>query len=205
MDISRFYDAAKAAADEAVAADKAGKKDEAYNAYCTAVDSIIAGVRFDKYPARKSMYEERAAKYLERIEQLKKEMEGGPKVSGAGGGAATAAKGSGADTGSDDAEAAKMRASLGNAIVAEKPNVKWDDVAGLEGAKESLKEAVILPAKFPQLFTGKRKPWRGILLYGPPGTGKSFLAQAVATEADSCFLSVSPADLVSKWQGDSEK
>ncbi len=50
-----------------------------------------------------------------------------------------------------------------SAIVKEKPNVKWSDVAGLEAAKEALKEAVILPLKFPQLFTGKRTPWRGFV------------------------------------------
>ncbi len=55
--------------------------------------------------------------------------------------------------------------------------LQWDDVAGLEGAKDALKEAVILPVKLPQFFTGKRKPWSGILLYGPPGTGKSYLAK----------------------------
>ncbi len=55
--------------------------------------------------------------------------------------------------------------------------MQWDDVAGLEGAKDALKEAVILPVKFPQFFTGKRKPWSGLLLFGPPGTGKSYLAK----------------------------
>ena len=104
-----------------------------------------------------------------------------------------------------DPEVKKLRAGLAGAIITEKPNVKWDDVAGLEVAKESLKEAVILPIKFPHLFTGKRTPWRGILLYGPPGTGKSYLAKAVATEAKSTFFSVSSSDLVSKWQGDSER
>ncbi|KAL9692099.1 hypothetical protein quinque_015961, partial [Culex quinquefasciatus] len=60
----------------------------------------------------------------------------------------------------------KLQSKLEGAIVVEKPHVKWSDVAGLEGAKEALKEAVILPIKFPHLFTGKRIPWKGILLFG---------------------------------------
>lgn len=103
-------------------------------------------------------------------------------------------------------EKKKLMSQLEGAIVMEKPNIKWSDVAGLEGAKEALKEAVILPIRFPQLFTGNRKPWKGILLFGPPGTGKSYLAKAVATEAgNSTFLSVSSSSLVSKWLGESEK
>lgn len=53
-----------------------------------------------------------------------------------------------------------------SAIVTEKPNVKWEDIAGLENAKKSLQEAVILPIKYPQFFDNLRTPWKGILLYG---------------------------------------
>lgn len=104
-----------------------------------------------------------------------------------------------------DAETKKLMESLSGTIVTEKPNVKWTDIAGLTKAKEALQEAVILPLKFPQLFTGKRKPWKGILLYGPPGTGKSFLAKACATEAKGTFYSVSASNIVSKWMGESER
>ncbi len=113
-------------------------------------------------------------------------------------------KGAGDDN-DEDGETKKLRGALAGAILSEKPNVKWEDIAGLEGAKDALKEAVILPVKFPHLFQGKRKPTSGILLYGPPGTGKSYLAKAVATEANSTFFSVSSSDLVSKWMGESER
>lgn len=70
------------------------------------------------------------------------------------------------DKGGDDSEDKALKEAISSAIISEKPNVRWSDVAGLEGAKQSLKEAVELPLKFPQLFVGARKPWKGILLYG---------------------------------------
>lgn len=94
---------------------------------------------------------------------------------------------------------------MAGCVVTEKPCIKWSDVAGLEKAKEALQEAVVLPTRFPQLFTGKRKPWKGILLYGPPGTGKSYLAKACATEAKGTFFSVSASSIMSKWMGESER
>lgn len=75
-------------------------------------------------------------------------------------------KKSDSDSDGDDPEKKKLQEKLQGAIVVEKPKVKWSDVAGLEGAKEALKEAVILPIKFPHLFTGKRVAWKGILLFG---------------------------------------
>ena len=90
-------------------------------------------------------------------------------------------------------------------IVDEKPNVKWEDVAGLAAAKEELRSAAILPVVHPEIFVGKRQPWSGILLFGPPGTGKSYLAKAVASQCSGTFLSVSSSDLVSKWQGESAR
>ncbi|XP_068200911.1 katanin p60 ATPase-containing subunit A-like 2 isoform X1 [Palaemon carinicauda] len=90
-------------------------------------------------------------------------------------------------------------------ILVENPEVKWGDIIGVEDAKRLVKEAVVYPLKYPQLFVGRFKPWRGILLYGPPGTGKTLLAKAVATECRTTFFNISATTLVSKWRGDSEK
>jgi vacuolar protein-sorting-associated protein 4 len=95
--------------------------------------------------------------------------------------------------------------ALDSAIVTESPNVHWDDIAGLDQAKDELQETLILPIKLPHLFTGKRKARRGILLYGPPGTGKSYLAKACATEIKCTFFSISCSDIKSKWIGESER
>eukprot|EP00048_Salpingoeca_helianthica_P001129 m.46894 g.46894 ORF g.46894 m.46894 type:complete len:516 (-) comp11197_c1_seq1:65-1612(-) len=83
--------------------------------------------------------------------------------------------------------------------------VTFDDIAGHATAKSLLKEAVVLPFVYPHLFTNGRQPWRCILLHGPPGTGKTRLAQAVAHEVHGTFYSVSSANLVSSWVGESEK
>ncbi|MEM4642236.1 MAG: CDC48 family AAA ATPase [Candidatus Caldarchaeum sp.] len=91
-------------------------------------------------------------------------------------------------------------------VVLEIPNVKWDDIGGLENLKQELREAVEWPLKYPDVFKrlGIRPP-RGILLYGPPGTGKTLLAKAVATESQANFISVKGPEVLSKWVGESEK
>ena len=169
----------------------------------------MLALKWEKNAKSKEMIRAKAGEYMERAEKLKTHLADDskrkkPSMMGANG-SSTGGGGKGKEDEDGDPESKKLRNALAGAILQDKPNVRWEDVAGLEGAKEALKEAVILPIKFPHLFTGKRQPWKGILLYGPPGTGKSYLAKAVATEANSTFFSVSSSDLVSKWMGESER
>lgn len=91
-------------------------------------------------------------------------------------------------------------------VYIEKPEIRWDEVGGLESVKRELQEAVEWPMKYPTLYSklGYRMP-RGILLHGPSGTGKTLLAKAVATESEANFISIKGPELLSKWVGESER
>lgn len=210
-------------AEEAVTLDEKGQKQQALTAYTEAVQMLQHSAKYEyaSIPRVQQHLKDKVHNYITRAEELDAELRGEspPGLDGsadgttAGGQAApsnadnasNAYKPKGSRSESDSDEKSKLRDGLSSVILTEKPEVSWDDVAGLESAKDALKEAVILPVKFPQFFTGKRKTWSGFLLYGPPGTGKSYLAKAVATEADSTFFSVSSSALLSKWMGESEK
>lgn len=204
--LGRAIDAVK----KAIEQDTSGEYEKAYQSYYGALELFMLALKWEKNQTSKEMIRKKVSEYMNRAEKLKKHLEdeerGSKRKPAAMGTNGKASNGAGKeDDGDEDADSKKLRGALAGAILTDKPNIKWEDVAGLEGAKEALKEAVILPIKFPHLFTGKRQPWKGILLYGPPGTGKSYLAKAVATEANSTFFSVSSSDLVSKWMGESER
>ena len=91
-------------------------------------------------------------------------------------------------------------------VLVQVPNVKWDDVGGLDDVKQELKEAVEWPLKHPEKFEKFGvKPPKGTLLYGVPGTGKTLLAKAVASESEANFISIKGPELLSKWVGESEQ
>lgn len=95
--------------------------------------------------------------------------------------------------------------ALREVAVVEVPNVRWDDIGGLDGVKRELIESVQYPVEHPEKFLKfGMSPSRGVLFYGPPGTGKTMLAKAVANECAANFISVKGPELLSMWFGESE-
>ena len=93
--------------------------------------------------------------------------------------------------------------SFDDMVMKEKPDVRWEDVVGVDDAKNALRESIVYPTKRGDLFP---LGWpRGILLYGPPGCGKTILAAATANELDGYFINVDGSSMMSKWLGEAEK
>ncbi|UYY57260.1 CDC48 family AAA ATPase [Sphingomonas sp. S2-65] len=100
----------------------------------------------------------------------------------------------------------RVQPSAMREVMVQAPQVRWDDVGGLDDAQMRLKEGVELPLKEPDAFRRLGiRPAKGFLLYGPPGTGKTLLAKAVAREAEANFIATKSSDLLSKWYGESEQ
>jgi len=181
-----LYNLAKEAATKAVQFDSEGNKELAITYYLQAYDHLISLIKYTENKRLKEFYLERAENYIDRSYDLKtrkvhRSVQAVPS----------------------EMDEEKRQAIL-STVIPEKPNVKWEDVAGLKTAKQAIEDSIILPLKHPDLFEGMPS-WKGILLFGPPGCGKTLIARAAATECDATFFNLSSADLMVKWVGDSEQ
>jgi transitional endoplasmic reticulum ATPase len=100
----------------------------------------------------------------------------------------------------------RVQPSAMREVMVEAPQIRWEDIGGLDEAAGRLKEGVELPLKHPDAFRRLGiRPAKGFLLYGPPGTGKTLLAKAAARESEANFIATKSSDLLSKWYGESEQ
>jgi SpoVK/Ycf46/Vps4 family AAA+-type ATPase len=177
---------------EAVRLDRQGSKGMAITMYQKAIESLLQLTQLYPEYGLNKVYIQRAIAYQERIKALQ--------------GAVMRIEPRTAEPTNDDGSGGTSegsRSSYEELIVMEKPNVRWEEVVGLDPAKKAVKEAIVYPVQRPDLFP---LGWpRGILLFGPPGCGKTLLAAAVATEIDASFVSIDAASIMSKWLGEAEQ
>ena len=144
---------------QAVQEDDAGNYSKAFPLYMNALEYFKAHLKYEKNLKIKEVITQKCMEYLKRAEEIRTILDNGGSGPAHSGDATIASQpktkskgGVGKDA--EDPKQAKLRVGLDSVIISEKPNVKWIDVAGLESAKQALQEAVILPVKFPQFFTG---------------------------------------------------
>jgi len=180
---SELEKAATSYAIEAVRLDKQGSKGMAITMYQKAIETLLKLVQLYPDYGLNKVYIQRAMSYQERIRAIQ----------GVGGSFEPQQQGEEKppteESSSGEAPSSEpKKASFEELVLKEKPQVKWDEVVGLEPAKKAIKEAVVYPVQRPDLFP---LGWpRGILLFGPPGCGKTLIAAAVATDFDAAFFSV---------------
>lgn len=181
-------EAARRYASEAIRLDSQGARGMAIQMYQKAIQTLITLAKIYPDYNLNRLYIERAKAYQERVKVLQ-----------------------GLDDGLNEVEGSRaapkviesLKATYSDLVLHEKPKVSWDEVIGLDQAKQAIKESIIFPVQRPDLFP---LGWpRGILLYGPPGCGKTMLAAASAAEINATFMTVDAASIMSKWLGEAEK
>ena len=206
--------AAQKYASEAIRFDSQGARGMAIKNYQNAIQTLVQLAQL--YPDYKlnSMYLQRAQLYQERVKALQSAHGVDVPDDADSGGftftpptrfkpAPPGPKSEAVEDSKSPQVVQQLKASYNDLIMKEKPNVKWDEVVGLEDAKRALRECIIFPVHRPDLFP---LGWpRGILMYGPPGCGKTLLAAAAASEIDSYFITVDAASIMSKWLGEGER
>ncbi|MCS7120824.1 MAG: AAA family ATPase [Nitrososphaerota archaeon] len=175
-------------AQEAVALDRQGKRDQAIIAYQKAIDCLLKLVSIYPNHNLSRIYIQRAEIYRSRVQYLQEY---------------GLVKSSKEERVSYESIEATHNDELEDLIIKEPPNVKLDEVVGLEDAKRTIMETIVYPSIDPKIFP---LGWpKGILFFGPPGCGKTLLAAAVANEIKATFISVDAASIMSKWLGEAEK
>ncbi|MHA1772239.1 MAG: AAA family ATPase [Candidatus Thorarchaeota archaeon] len=202
--------------DRAIDLDKRGMTKEACQYYLKASKVLIKMSNAAALPSLRDLYFKRAQECVDRVRHLSGiEKKDSPSIGlvrptpiepESGTETDVDKESPSAETIEVDEETKKLQEMISDTIVTEIPDVRLDDVAGLEEAKQAIQDAIIAPMKHPELFKGRvRQPWRGILFYGPAGCGKTLIARAVASEIKATFFNVSAANIVSKWLGESER
>jgi SpoVK/Ycf46/Vps4 family AAA+-type ATPase len=203
-------DDAKKYASEAIRLDSQGAHGMAIQMYQKAISTLVKLVHLYPDYRLNKQYTERAMAYQERVKAIQQAhgllpqdqgptFDWTPPKSGPQG--ATTNTSPNSSQGPQVVQ--QLKASFNELVITEKPDVKWDDVVGLEDCKQAIRESIVFPFLRPDLF---KLGWpRGILLYGPPGCGKTMIAAATAAEIDGYFISVDAASIVSKWLGEGEK
>ncbi|HYA56215.1 MAG TPA: AAA family ATPase [Nitrososphaerales archaeon] len=211
-------DDAKKYASEAIRLDSQGAHGMAIQMYQKAISTLVQLVHLYPDYRLNKQYTERAMAYQERVKAIQAAHGLIPRdepaemdwnlPSNAGNGAGTSGGNGGGSNANQNSPKGpqvvqQLKASFSELVVTEKPDVKWDDVIGLEDCKQAIRESIVFPFLRPDLF---KLGWpRGILLYGPPGCGKTMIAAATASEIDGYFISVDAASIMSKWLGEGEK
>ena len=200
-------DDAKKYASEAIRLDSQGAHGMAIQMYQKSISTLVKLVHLYPDYRLNKQYTERAMAYQERVKAIQAAhgllpQDDGPSFDYSSRDRASA--GANVEGGGKGPQVVQqLKASFSELVITEKPEVKWDDVVGLEDCKAAIRESIVFPFLRPDLF---KLGWpRGILLYGPPGCGKTMIAAATAAEIDGYFISVDAASIMSKWLGEGEK